>query len=320
METIKQYLDNMFASLPQTEEILKVKDDLLESMVEKYHDLKEEGKSENEAIGIVIAEFGNINELLDELDIHPYEETKEETQEPTMSLEDAKTFIQDRAYHMKWIALGVAMIIMGVAITFIVSTYLDKTRLEALSVLPLFVLLIPAVALFILHGMKLDEYKYVDKGDFSINNSTKEILKQEYANSQSHFVRCIVVGVSIIIAGVIPVIVCGTIGEGAEVYAIFILLTCVAIGVSILIMGSEPNESYKKLLCINEYTQESKNASRVINIISSIVWPLTAAFYLFAGFIYGLWGQAWVVFPLVGIVFGVVTSIIKAVYGVSEDD
>ena len=38
-------------------------------MEEKYRELKRSGKSENEAIGIVISEFGNINELIDELGI-----------------------------------------------------------------------------------------------------------------------------------------------------------------------------------------------------------------------------------------------------------
>ena len=39
-------------------------------MEDKYNELKSEGKSENEAIGIVISEFGNIDELINELDIN----------------------------------------------------------------------------------------------------------------------------------------------------------------------------------------------------------------------------------------------------------
>ena len=40
---------------------------MLRTMEDKYEELKMEGKSENEAIGIVISEFGNIDELIDEL-------------------------------------------------------------------------------------------------------------------------------------------------------------------------------------------------------------------------------------------------------------
>lgn len=69
MDTIRGYLNNMFNSLPRTEQTFKLKQDLLASMEEKYYELKKEGKSENEAVGIVISEFGNIDELIDELGI-----------------------------------------------------------------------------------------------------------------------------------------------------------------------------------------------------------------------------------------------------------
>lgn len=67
MDTIAAYLNNMFASLPRTEQTYNLKQDLLANMEEKYHELKKEGKSENEAVGIVISEFGNIDELIEEL-------------------------------------------------------------------------------------------------------------------------------------------------------------------------------------------------------------------------------------------------------------
>jgi len=69
METIKTYLDNMFAGVLQTEEMIQLKSDIYDNMCEKYQELKNNGKSENEAIGIVISEFGNIDELLEEFGI-----------------------------------------------------------------------------------------------------------------------------------------------------------------------------------------------------------------------------------------------------------
>ena len=69
METIKTYLNNLFAGYPKTNEILRAKEELLSNMEDKYNELKAEGKSENEAVGIVISEFGNIDELAKEWDI-----------------------------------------------------------------------------------------------------------------------------------------------------------------------------------------------------------------------------------------------------------
>ena len=69
METIKNYLETMFKNLPQTEKVLKAKSELLQMMEDKYTELVNQGKSENEAIGTVIAEFGNLEELAGDLGI-----------------------------------------------------------------------------------------------------------------------------------------------------------------------------------------------------------------------------------------------------------
>ena len=69
METIKNYLDTMFANLPNTNEVHKAKSELYQMMEDKYTELIAEGKSENEAVGTVISEFGNLEELAEELNI-----------------------------------------------------------------------------------------------------------------------------------------------------------------------------------------------------------------------------------------------------------
>ena len=67
METIKNYLDTMFANLPSTPAVLKAKEVLWEMMEDKYNELLSEGRTENEAVGTVISEFGNLSELADAL-------------------------------------------------------------------------------------------------------------------------------------------------------------------------------------------------------------------------------------------------------------
>ena len=71
METIRNYLENMFLNLPNTPEVYKAKNELWQMMEDKYTELKAEGKSENEAVGIVISEFGNLDELAADLVLHP---------------------------------------------------------------------------------------------------------------------------------------------------------------------------------------------------------------------------------------------------------
>ena len=69
MDIIRTYLENMFLHLPKSAEVRRAKEELLGMMEDKYQELKNEGRSENEAIGIVISEFGNLEEVAEELGI-----------------------------------------------------------------------------------------------------------------------------------------------------------------------------------------------------------------------------------------------------------
>ena len=59
----------MFAGLPDTPEVRRAYDELAAMMEDKYTELMEEGLGENEAVGTVISEFGNLEELAQTLGI-----------------------------------------------------------------------------------------------------------------------------------------------------------------------------------------------------------------------------------------------------------
>ena len=65
MNVINEYLDNMFKTFPDTPEVRRARIELAQMMEDKYTELIDEGKTENEAVGIVISEFGNLSELSD---------------------------------------------------------------------------------------------------------------------------------------------------------------------------------------------------------------------------------------------------------------
>ena len=73
MEAVKNYLDRMFANLPNTPSVMRAKDELLQMMEDKYTELISEGKTENEAVGSVISEFGNLDELAEALGVEEEE-------------------------------------------------------------------------------------------------------------------------------------------------------------------------------------------------------------------------------------------------------
>lgn len=79
MDQIKSYVDAMFAGLPNTEAVAEMKQNILGNMQERYQELLSEGKNENEALGAVIAQFGNMDEVKKELGI---DDTVQQTNAP----------------------------------------------------------------------------------------------------------------------------------------------------------------------------------------------------------------------------------------------
>lgn len=63
MDVIVAYLDTMFSPYPTTPRLVEAKAELRAMMEDAYTELITQGHSENEAVGQVITEFGNLDEL-----------------------------------------------------------------------------------------------------------------------------------------------------------------------------------------------------------------------------------------------------------------
>ena len=127
METIRNYLDNLFAGLPKTAKVLELKNNIFSNMEDKYNELKQQGKTENEAIGIVISEFGNIDELVSELNLQPAMPSGIQTPVDVMPLPPLVTKDEVEAYlNVKrvmgiQIGLGVFLCILAPAMLILLS-------------------------------------------------------------------------------------------------------------------------------------------------------------------------------------------------------
>ncbi|MEG1004166.1 permease prefix domain 1-containing protein [Clostridium sp.] len=325
METIKNYLDNVFSGLPKTQEIEKLKSELLSNLEDKYEELKASGKSENEAIGIVISEFGNIDELINELDIDEpiLNQTKVDSNYKTLSIEDTNNYLSDKKRTSFFISIGVCLCILGANILVLLSALSEDNVIlggvsenvaDAVMISPLFILLVPAIALFIYSGTYMDKYKFIEKGEFTTSSSTKSYLTNEYANIKSRISLKVIVGVCLCVISPLFIIVGDAISENASVYGVVILLLLVSVAVFLFINSGSLNEGYKKLLQLDEYSVESRKNNRVIGVVASVYWPLVTAIYLFISFVFEIWAISWIIYPIAGILFGAFCTI----YNVSK--
>lgn len=112
MNTIKNYLESMFAQLPNTPEVWKAKDELWQMMEDRYTDLIADGKTENEAVGAVIAEFGNLDELAETLGIRGAMNQAPQYQASILSASDAFQLIKDKSRAS--LINGIAVLLLSV--------------------------------------------------------------------------------------------------------------------------------------------------------------------------------------------------------------
>jgi hypothetical protein len=63
MITIKDYVEGLFASVPDSQEKENIKQEIVLNLEEKVQDLVESGKAEEDAINKAIVDFGDIDEI-----------------------------------------------------------------------------------------------------------------------------------------------------------------------------------------------------------------------------------------------------------------
>lgn len=66
-EKIKNYVDLLFEDVPRSQKANELRNELLSNLNDRYEALIAEGKTENEAYGLAVAELGNVDELIKDL-------------------------------------------------------------------------------------------------------------------------------------------------------------------------------------------------------------------------------------------------------------
>ncbi|EUJ22080.1 hypothetical protein PGRAN_13488 [Listeria grandensis FSL F6-0971] len=69
MNRITEFVEKLFENVPESEQAAQVKEEITYNLAEKVADLMEEGKSEEDAVNKAIIEFGDIDEIITELEV-----------------------------------------------------------------------------------------------------------------------------------------------------------------------------------------------------------------------------------------------------------
>ena len=314
METIKNYLESMFASLPNTPDVKRAKAELLSMMEDKYQELISEGKSENEAIGIVISEFGNLDELAETLGIETVIEDAEDVEYRHISLEEVKQYIADKTRQHFYVGFGVFLCIASPIPAIITS--IGGEVLISLGLCFLFVMVAAAVGLFIFAGVRKKEWSFITSEPCSIDYATADYVHNEQEYNKPVQVLMLIIGIALCVLCVVPVIIMSLIPVPflSECVGPSMLLSFVAIGVLLIIASGGKESAYRTLLALNDRgtvsgnyesvrSADSFSGDGILPMILSVYWNTVTCIYFIWSFLSFDWYITWIIWPIAGIVW-----------------
>lgn len=316
METIKNYLENMFLNIPYTEEVIKAKKELYQMMEDKYNELKTEGKSENEAIGIVISEFGNLDEIAEELGIKEsiQIQTEQNTDGMQLTYESAKAYIEAKTSESIRVAIGVMLCICSPIGAIVTSNQFDSSS-SAIGITMLFSFIAIAVGFFIYNAISMGEYSEIKNSKIILDFETIQRLKEQQAEFRPIYALFVTVGVILCVFSVVPASVAGSLfDELSQLLRIgeALMFFLIGIGVMLIIMGSMKYKAYSAFLKDKRtYSHKEKNLSSIGMTIMSVFWPSILCLYLIWSFLTYDWGITWIIWPIAAVFQRIVANVFR---------
>ena len=211
----------------------------------------------------------------------------------------------------KEISLGVALILLGVSIMLTIIGFASNEQTEEqfalIGVIAILIGVVFAVPMFIINGSKIENFK--KKNPKMANVYTED----EVDEANSKYTKYLAAGISIIILGVVIMMLflgLKTFGEEST-FPVAILMYLITIGVLIIVYSGMMKEKFNIEKYNYENTEEYKKVDNKVGKLCGIIMLVTTIIFLLWGFTLNMWYINWVVYPVGGIMCGIVSIILK---------
>ena len=329
MDTIQTYIDSVFANVENTPEMRQLKEEISQNMQDKYEDLIQSGASKHEALGKVIAEFGNIDELVEEFNFQKttYNQKSDPyTHFPTVTEDELLDYFDAKINSILLTAIATFIIIASVSIFMMLLGIFgtEGTIAPIIGVSLILIAVVTAVLLYIVADQRTKTFKIIEKSNFFLAPKLIAQLEKTMEDVRPTYSISIGLGVALIILPVIPLIILSILefSERFILFGVSGLLLGVAAAVFIFIYFGTLLEMYEKILnrAIDPHLnpQEYSDIERqkkVKGLLENVYWPLILVIYFIWSFSRNAWAYSWIIFIL-GSVF---ESSIKSLFNIPED-
>ena len=265
--------------------------------------------------------------LKDELDLGsapPQEYIPADTDVSTrmVTMEEANAFLDNRNVASARVSLGVMLCILSPVILIVLGGLqstgvikLTENQAGGLGLMVLFILIGCAVALFVVTGLRSRRFEYMEDSLIETAYGVDGMVKERRERYRSTNVRQLVTGIVLCVVAAMPIFITQLFAEEnqtAEVLSIGVLLILVALGVFLIVRTCIIWGGFSALLEEGDYSRAEKIENKKNAAITSIYWLAVTAGFLAWSFITNEWHRTWIVWPIAGVAFGIVTAVAKA--------
>lgn len=261
--------------------------------------------------------------LKDELEQEEFTSEVSETEGSArrVSIEEANAFLSAKEATAKWLAFAtflcilspITLMLLGAATEAQVFSISESTA-AGIGLVVLILLVIPAVAIFIICGRKNEEYQYLENESIDTAYGVSSMVNERKNKYKSTYTLYNVLGACICIASVIPLFICISLPENLLsnyhiMIAIALLMILAGIGAVLFIIAGINWASMQKLLEEGDYAKNKKLLNKRTDALSSAYWLITVAIYLGYSLSTDDWERSWIIWPVAGVLFPALIAI-----------
>lgn len=309
MDVIKQHIDYLFRNLSQTDEIKRIKNEVYLNGTARYEELCRLGKTESEALGTVIIEMGQPEDLLEKFGYSQKINSKMHSRD---TLEEAELFLTSYNQEANNIGLGILMILLGAGLIPTLNTF----NVAVLGVIILLLLVAIAVGLFVMAGLKIEAIErpmYNVQRIFYLTDEDYRTVEDQYHLFKETERFRVALGVMLCIISAVPLLIFVFLDNDflVERYGVLILMLLVGVGIYQFVKYGMKELAYQKILNIGEYSLEERQVQQKLEPISEIYWFSVTLIYFLWSFLTGAWYISWIVWPIAGVAWGFIGMVLK---------
>ncbi|HEY4538030.1 MAG TPA: helix-turn-helix domain-containing protein [Erysipelothrix sp.] len=237
-----------------------------------------------------------------------------------VTLETAHTYLEVIQNQAPKVALAVAGFIVSPIALIILAVFAENNQIlltesmsSGIGLLIMFLIVALCVAILVHHSSKVKAYEFLENSIFETEYGVEGLVNQKQKQYESKHTQSLIIGVLLCILSVIPIFIALMISSEETINAIAVscVLMMVSIGVFFLVRTHMINDSFNKLKQVGEYAPKKKRNKKWQDTVAAVYWLLVVAGYLAYSFITNDWGRSWIIYPVAGVLFGAIASIMS---------